>query len=52
MLLRVLPNRRLMFCPLYPTVIVGEIVDCEFKNLQVSGKMHMFPNFFFILSIQ
>lgn len=52
MLLRALPNPQLTFSPLYPTVIVGEIVDCEFKNLQVNGKMHAFPNFFFILSIQ
>lgn len=35
-----------MFCPLYPTVIVQGI-DCEFQNLQMNGKMCMFPNFFF-----
>lgn len=39
-----------MFCPLFPTVIVQGI-DCEFQNLQMNGKMCMFPNFFFFLNL-
>lgn len=41
-----------MFCPLFPTVIVQGI-DCEFQNLQMNGKMLCsLVSFFFFLIFQ